>query len=105
MLAFTRDISNALERCELTHLSRMPIDLTRARAQHSAYERALELFGCRVERLPADDTMPDSVFIEDTALVLDEVAIITRPGARSRRGELTVVADALRRYRSLKYIE
>ena len=51
MLALTREVSDAIVRCELTHLVRDPIDLTRARAQHRDYERALESLGCAVRRL------------------------------------------------------
>lgn len=105
MLAFTREISASLARCELTHLARAPIDLDRARAQHAAYERALETCGCTVRRLPADDSMPDSVFIEDTAVVLPELAVLTRPGAASRRGETAAVRDALAPLRPLAAIE
>src|SRR5436190_11209060 len=83
MRALTREISPAILQCELTHIPRAPIDLARARAQHAAYERALAAMGCSVERLAAGADMPDSVFIEDTAVVLPEVAIITRPGAES----------------------
>ena len=100
-IALTRDISPALEHCELTHLAREPIDLARAREQHAAYEHTLAALGCDVRRLPAGDDMPDSVFIEDTAIVLDEVAVITRPGAASRRGETAAVADALAEHRKL----
>ena len=85
LIALTREVSNAFAACELTHLPRTPIDVARARAQHEAYEQALALLGCRIERLTATDAMPDSVFIEDTAVVVDEVAIVTRPGAASRR--------------------
>jgi dimethylargininase len=105
VLAITRDISASLESCELTHVPRVPIDLVRARAQHAAYEHMLQTLGCTIHRLPADDTMPDSVFIEDTAIVVDEVAIVTRPGAVSRRGEVTAVADALRPHRRLVCLE
>ena len=101
LVALTRDISPAIARCELTHLDRNPIDLDLARAQHAAYEARLREAGCRVERLTAGPDMPDSVFIEDTAIVFDEVAIITRPGAPSRRSETAAVADALRKYRPL----
>jgi dimethylargininase len=104
-IALTRDISPALQDCELTHLSREPIDLDRARRQHEAYEQALATLGCTVHRLPAGEDMPDSVFIEDTAVVLDEVAVITRPGAPSRRAETAAVADALAAHRRLARIE
>ena len=105
MLALTRDISASLQECELTHLGRVPIDLEGARAQHRAYEQALHGLGCTIQRLPADDTMPDSVFIEDTAIVVDETAVVTRPGAVSRRGEVMAVADALRAHRRLICLE
>jgi dimethylargininase len=104
-IALTRDISPALRDCELTHLARGPIDVGRARRQHEAYERALAEAGCAVRRLPAEADMPDSVFIEDTAVVLDEVAVITRPGALSRRAETAAVADALAAYRTLARIQ
>ena len=101
MLAITREISPSIVSCELTHLDRTPIDLARARAEHDAYEAALRECGCTVQRLPADANIPDSVFIEDTAIVLDELAIITRPGAESRRGETAAVREALREHRTL----
>ena len=104
-MALTRDVSPAIVRCELTHLERAPIDLELARTQHRAYEARLREAGCRVERLAAAFDMPDSVFIEDTAIVFDELAIITRPGAPSRRGETAAVAGALGRYRLLYPIE
>jgi dimethylargininase len=105
LVALTRDISPALRDCELTHLDRAPIDVERARRQHEAYECALAGLGCAVHRLPAGAEMPDSVFIEDAAIVLDEVAVITRPGAVSRRVETEGVADALAAYRPLLRIE
>src|SRR5689334_4280284 len=104
-IALTRDISPALAACELTHLPRQPIDIDLARAQHREYEAALAGAGCRVERLPADAALPDCVFIEDAAIAVDELAIITRPGAESRRPETAAVAEALARYRRVVHIE
>jgi dimethylargininase len=98
-LALTREVSPRIVECELTHLARTPIDFERARAQHAAYERALEQLGCRVERVAAAPDHPDSVFIEDTAVVVDDVAVITHPGAESRRREVDAVERALERYR------
>jgi len=98
-IALTRDVSPAMERCELSHLERTPIDYGTALAQHAAYEACLTELGCRVHRLPSDATMPDAVFIEDTAVVVPEVAVITRPGAPSRRGETLAVEAALAAYR------
>src|SRR5258706_6170925 len=76
-----REMSPSLGQCELTFLDRAAIDLERARAQHRALEQALETLGCVVERLPAEPDLPDSVFVEDTAVGNDEVAVVTRPGA------------------------
>ena len=100
-LALTRSVSPTLADCELTHLDRAPLDVARAAAQHVAYEEALRRLGCAVERVAAAPEHPDAVFIEDTAVVLDEIAIVTRPGAESRRSEVDAVADALAAYRPL----
>ena len=105
MIAITREVSPAFANCELTHLTRTPIDVDLARAQHDAYENALEDAGCRIDRLPAGPDMPDSVFIEDAAVVFDEIAVLTRPGAESRRAETPAVAAALARYRSVCAIQ
>ncbi|HET7921823.1 MAG TPA: arginine deiminase family protein [Gammaproteobacteria bacterium] len=102
--AITRPVSPALENCELSFLARQPIDVARAVVQHQAYERALVACGCSVRGLPAEPVLPDSVFVEDTAIVLDEVAVITRPGAASRRPETPSVAKALSEYRTLLHL-
>ena len=99
LLAFTRAVPESIARCELTHVARAPIDVGRARAQHAAYERALEAAGCEVVRLPELPAHPDSVFVEDAAVVLAELAIATRPGARSRRDEVESVAAGLAAHR------
>jgi dimethylargininase len=105
-MAITREISAAFEACELTHLPRVPIDVDRARAQHAAYEWALVEAGCTVRRLDSGPDMPDAVFVEDIAVVLDEGAVICRPGAESRRAEAPVVAEALARHgRPLQQIQ
>jgi dimethylargininase len=104
-VALTREVSAAIARCELTHLARARIDVNLARAQHAAYERALADAGYRVERVPASRDMPDSVFIEDTAVVVDELAVMTRPGAESRRAEIADVANALQHYRTVVAVE
>ncbi|NNG15377.1 MAG: dimethylargininase, partial [Gemmatimonadales bacterium] len=96
--------SPSLARCELTHVAREPIDAARAVAQHDDYEHCLTDLGVEVQSLPPGPDLPDAVFVEDTAIVLDELAIITRPGAPSRRAETATVADALRPYRELASI-
>jgi len=103
-VAIIREVSPAINRCEVTHVARAPIDVSRARAQHSAYEQRLSELGCRVERLPAAEAFPDSVFVEDVAVVFDEVAVVTRPGVVSRRAETEMIRPALASYRPLEAI-
>ena len=79
--------------------------MARAVTQHAAYEQALAALGCTVQRLPPAPDLPDSVFVEDTAIVCDEVAIIARPGAASRRAEVDIVAAALAAHRPLARID
>lgn len=105
LIAVTRKISAAMMRCELTHLQRTAIDVALAREQHDGYEQALRELGCRIETLPEEPELPDSVFVEDTAIVLDGVAVITRPGAPSRRAETASIAAVLGKYRALVRIE
>ncbi len=105
LLAITRGVSPSMSRCELTHLERRPIDPAIAAGQHAQYEECLRALGCTVQRLPAVPDLPDCVFVEDVAVVLDELAVITRPGAESRRGEVPAVAQALAPYRKLACIE
>ncbi|MDP9190178.1 MAG: arginine deiminase family protein [Acidobacteriota bacterium] len=105
MIAVTRDVSPSIAHAELTHLPRVPIDYERAREQHEEYRALLSSLGCTVISLPGDAAYPDCVFIEDTAVVFDEMAVITRPGAPSRRGEVDVVAEALAPLRKLVRIE
>jgi dimethylargininase len=105
LVAITREISPGIHDCELTHLQREPIDLDRARTQHRQYEQCLADLGCKVVSLPAEPDLPDSVFVEDTALVLDELAVILRPGAASRRPETASIAKALTPYRKLSYLD
>ena len=96
--AITREISSAFQNCQLTYLPRVAIDLERARAQHDAYEWALVELGCTVRRVDSGAEVPDSVFVEDAAVVFREGAVIARPGAESRRAETQAVAEALARF-------
>lgn len=105
MIAITREPSGSFESCELSYIDREPIDAVRAREQHRAYRDALAELGVTVRHLPELEGYPDAVFVEDTALVLDEVAVLLRPGAESRRGEVESVAAALGEHRELLRIE
>ena len=101
-IAVMRGVPPTLASCELTHLEREPIDLPRAVAQHDAYAALLGSLGLELVELPADPAYPDCCFVEDVAVVLDEVALLTRPGALSRRGEVAAVQAALARYRRIE---
>jgi dimethylargininase len=103
-IAITRAVPRSLNRCELTYQGRVPIDIERARRQHAEYRRALAAHGCEVIELPEEPELPDSVFVEDAAVVFAERAIITRPGAESRRSEIPSIRAALSQYRELYQI-
>ena len=103
-IAITRGVSPNIERCELTHLERETINVDAAREEHRRYERCLADLGCKVRSLPSEPDLPDSVFVEDTAVVFEELALLTWPGAESRRPEIPSIAEALGRYRHLVHI-
>lgn len=105
MIAITRAVSPRLADCEFSFQDREPIDVARAVEQHAKYRAALAELGAEVTCLPALDDRPDCVFVEDPMLVLDEVAIVTRMGAESRRGESASLAEAVAQHRELRRIE
>jgi dimethylargininase len=105
LVALTRAVSPSIAACELTHLPRTAIDVAGAVRQHRRYEECLAGLGCEVRRLPAAPELPDAVFVEDTCVVLDELAVIARPGAESRRPETRAVADALAPVREVRFIQ
>ena len=101
-VALIRPVPRSLGACELTHLERTAIDVERAAAQHAGYEAALRAVGCRVEHIEAAHGLPDSVFVEDAAVVVDELGVMTRPGAASRQPELESVERAMAPYRRIE---
>src|SRR5215470_7168550 len=101
LTAIVRPPTDALARCELTYLAREPLDVAVAQRQHAAYVACLRELGLRILPLPPEPNLPDAVFVEDAAIVVDEVAVITRPGAVSRQPEVASVAEALRSHRPL----
>ena len=104
LTAITRAVSPAIVNCELTFVPRQPIDLGKAREQHHAYETLLGKLGARVITLPSEPNLPDSVFVEDPAIVLDELAVVLPLGAASRRPEADSLAQALSTFRELAYV-
>ena len=105
IVALTREPAGAFDACELTYREREPVDAAAAAAQHRGYRETLEACGARVVTLPAVDELPDSVFVEDTAIVLEEVAVLTRPGVESRRGEVSLIEPEVARLRSVVRVE
>jgi len=99
LIALTREVSPRISECELTFIDRAPIDFEKAVHQHRQYQQLLRNLGAEVVQLPADPQCPDSCFLEDTALVLDEIAILTRPGSDARRAEVGGVAPAVMTHR------
>ena len=104
LTAIVREVSSSINDCELSFHDRQPIDVARAMAQHRAYQDCLADLGVRIVSLPGEPELPDAVFVEDPAIVLDEVAIISNMGAPSRRLEANSLADALSRYRPLRFV-
>lgn len=102
LIAITRPVSQSINNCELSFHAREPIDVSKAIAQHKAYQNCLSELGVEVISLPAEPDLPDAVFVEDPAVVVDEVAVITNMGAPSRRPESRSIAAALSRYRPIK---
>lgn len=98
MIAVTRPVSASLADCQLTHVARTPLDVGRAREQHEHYEAALRQLGAEVVRVPAADDLPDAVFVEDVAIVLEDCALVATMGSPVRRRERDAVASVLARY-------
>lgn len=105
MIAVTRAVSPSLAQCELTHREREPIDVVRVRAEHAHYEGVLRSLGAKVVRAPEEPDLPDAVFVEDTAVVLDEIAVVSRPAAPTRLPEIESIAEVLRAYKIVTRIQ
>jgi dimethylargininase len=102
LIAITRGISSSINDCELSFHDRHAIDVAKATAQHKAYQECLAELGVRVISLPPEPNLPDAVFVEDPAVVVDEVAVISVMGAPCRRPEANSLAVALSRYRPIR---
>src|SRR5260370_17413701 len=104
LTAITRAVSPAIVNCDMCFIDRKTINLMRAREQHHAYEKLLESLGARLVSLPAEADLPDSMFVEDPAIVLDELAVILLLGTETRRREAASLAQALKKFRKLEHI-
>jgi len=98
LIALVRPPSRSIAEGERTYVDRLPIDLRLAREQHAAYLDALREAGCDILAVPAADHLPDAVFVEDTAFVVEGTAVIGRAGALSRRPEAATIVPVLQRY-------
>jgi dimethylargininase len=105
MLALTHVPSPKMENCVRTYIERAPIDRIRAVRQYEEYCRLLRHCGVEVQTLDVNLELPDCVFIEDTAIVLDEVAVLASKGTPSRRAEPAGIESELRKYRDVQRIE
>jgi dimethylargininase len=90
--ALVRTPGSRLAEGIVTHQRRVPVDVDLARAQHAAYADALAACGWRIAPVPAVEDCPDSVFVEDTVVVCEDLAVLARPGAPARRAEVAGVA-------------
>jgi len=102
--ALTRQPAKSLVNCEVSYVQREGIDFQRAARQHEGYCRALKQMGVEVETLPPEDPYPDSVFVEDNAIILDELAVVVSMGPGSRQGEPALLVPVLSRYRHIVHI-
>jgi dimethylargininase len=94
-IALVRRPSPRLAEGIVTHIERTPVDVDLAVRQHAAYVEALANHGWRVHPVAPADDCPDSVFVEDTVVICDDLAVLTRPGAPSRRPEISALASAV----------
>ena len=102
--AITHKVSPLIDKCELTFIDRSPIDLPLATRQHDYYCAVLEKLGVTVSKLSGNESYPDSCFVEDTAIVVDELAVICSMGVSSRRGETNLIERELSKYRGIVHI-
>lgn len=100
--ALTRGVSPTIGDCKLTFMDREPIDVAAATRQHEAYKQCLTKMGVQITALEALPEAPDAVFIQDTAVVVDEVAVVAAMGVSCRAEEVESVAQALSAHRPLK---
>jgi dimethylargininase len=94
-VALVRAPATTLAKGQVTHVKRRVVKFAKAEEQWEAYVAALEAEGFTTLQIDADDAHPDCVFIEDTVVMLGQVAVITSPGAESRKGEQDAVEDAV----------
>lgn len=103
-VALTREPSPSIADCQLSYMERQSFDLERLRAQHQTYCAELRRLGLDVITLPAEPDLPDSMFVEDMAVIVDELAVLTTPGAPARVPEVATIAPAIAQLRATAQI-
>ena len=105
LLAITHVPSPNMQRGERTFVDELVVDYELSLRQHAEYRAALQRCGAEVIVLDVNRTMPDCVFVEDTAIVLRELAVMMSPGAESRRGEPAGIEPSLRQFREVRRVK
>jgi len=105
LIALTHEISPEINRCELSYINRKPIDFNLAVKQHERYCDMMRTEGLKVVEMSMNLKYPDSTFVEDTAVVVDELAVMANMGAESRRREVNGVESELKKYRDISHIK
>ena len=94
--ALVRPTSRRLAEGQLTHLERVPVDIELAQQQWTTYCDTLDTWGFETVHVPGADDLPDSVFVEDAVVMFGDLAVLTSPGAETRRAETDAVSETLR---------
>jgi len=105
LTALTHTISPNMNKCELSYLKRNPINIQKAIRQHNNYCSILKDAGINVIELSVNEKYPDATFVEDTAVVVDEIAVMANMGANSRKGEVLGIEKELTKYRRIAHIQ
>jgi len=101
--AVVRPVPDSYDRCVRTNVEK--IDVAFAKRQHAEYCKALKKLGLKLIWIEGDNTLPDSCFVEDTAVILGEKAIICNMKVKSRVKEVVEVAIALEKLKEIHYVK
>lgn len=103
-IAITRGVSRHIDACQLTHRSREEVNYEKACSQLEQYCELLRRWGVNLMPVAASDSHPDCCFVQDTAVVLDEVCVIASMGADTRLGEVAEVEKLVAPLRKIRHI-
>lgn len=103
-IAIVRDVPDSFQKCLTSFHTKVQIDVALAKHQHQQYCNTLSSLGLKLIRIEADDTLPDCCFTEDTAIVVDDFAVITIPGAPGRILETIEIEKILSPLKTIVHI-